>query len=743
MASIKEIVKFKCKLQNTRYNSDDFKICLVDVDKKLYQDIKSNSRDEFVITGNMPDLLFNIEYEITAEIEYHKTFGVQYKVINIRIDKPSSIETSMVFLSEILTENQAKILLEVYPNIIDKVIKNDLDDVDLKKTKGIKEVTFEKIKSKIIDNFALIEIVDLFQGQISLNMVKKLYDKYSNVTTIKKKLRDNPYKSLCNISRIGFKKADEIILSIEKNDKICFKFEESNLISSKQRMKECLLYILDENESSGNTKIDIKDLRSRCNELAPQCIHHFVNVIKERENDFYVNNEDKSVSTTKAYDTEKYITDIIKEGLKNPREWVIQTELYRENNSVSLTDEQMNCLDNICKNNVSILTAPAGAGKSQAVSNVINMLKDNSKTFIMMTPTGKASDVLADYTGENVGTIHRQLKYNPIEEPNWFYNIDNKLDVDAVIIDEYSMTDIYLMKHLIDAIDITRTKILFVFDNYQLASVGCGNLAHDFLNSEVIPTTLLTKIFRYNEGGLMQVATKIRNSEKFLENDFQGVKIFGDKKDFIYNELSQEKIVNQVLNIYKKIINDGYNINDILVLSSQNKGDYGTKEINKSIQYLMQNNKENRFVMRGNDKFYLGDKVIQIVNNYKANTLEFETTSIFNGNTGIITQVNWNEIVVTFKDDKRIVYSKDELNQLELGYCISIHKSQGSQSKQVIVIAPKSHTYMLNSNLLYVAVTRAKERVYMIGNIHTINRAIKIKENFNRHTYTQNLLKEL
>jgi len=399
----------------------------------------------------------------------------------------------------------------------------------------------------------------------------------------------------------------------------------------------------------------------------------------------------------------------------------------------------MKTLDMMCENNIGLLTACAGSGKSSSVQGLITMLEDNDKSYILMTPTGASSEVLSDFTGREAGTIHRQLGYNPSE--GWGYNSDNKLTQDVVIIDEFSMVDIYLFKHVLDAIDLDKTKLLLVFDSYQLASVGCGNIAQDLLSSEIVPTTLLTHIFRYNEGGLMQVVTHIRNGEEFLPSNFTGTNIFGSKKDFIFSEVFQEKIPTQVLKIYDKLLSrDGYGIEDIMILSSQNKGDYGTKAINKMIQSVLQKKNVTKFIMRGDTKFHEGDKVIQTVNNYKAKDIHDDETNIFNGNVGIVSKVKWDEIVVTYKGNKHLVYSKEDLSQLDLAYCISVHRSQGSGCKQIIVVAPKAHTYMLNSNLLYVAGTRAKERVFMLGNIPTVNRAIKKKENLQRDTYLQGLL---
>jgi exodeoxyribonuclease V alpha subunit len=740
----KNLMEFKCTMIKERFNSDNYKIYVVDVNREIYSNIKGNKKDEIVLVGNIPNLLPNLEYKIQAYIEVNKNWGLQYSVKSIRQDKATDLESSRKFLNAIINPNYVDILLEVYPNIIDKIIKNDLEDIDLNKTKGIKDATFFKIKQAVIENFALIELVDLFNGLISINVIKKLYEKYTSVKIVKKQIQLNPYKCLCNLSRIGFKSADKILLELDresKNKEDCqFSFAE-DLLTSKQRMKACINFILEENESKGNTRISIQDLRKESNVLTPECINHFVDIIKENDEDIHVDNDLKCISSTRAIKTENYIAQTLLNMKKNSFVWNINTELYRESDGFIITDEQMQTLNMMCINNIGILTAPGGSGKTASVKNFLNMLNDNNKTYMLCTPTGKSSEVLAEQTNREAGTIHRQLKFNPKNENPWTFNEQNKLPVDVVIVDEFSMVDIYLFKHLLEAIDITKTKLLLVFDSYQLPSVGCGNIAQDLLDSDVIPITRLTKIFRYNEGGLMQVVTKIRNSEEFLNSEFTGVKIFGTKKDFIFVELQQQQIVNQLLKIYTKLMNDGFTINDIMVLSSQNKGDYGTKAINKSVQYMLQKNKKNRFIITGDNKFFNGDKVIQVVNNYKATTPLGEETEIFNGNTGVIVEVNWETITVDFGKGKYIVYTKSELSQLELGYCISIHRSQGDASKQIICITPKSHNFMLNSNLLYVAGTRARERVYMLGNIITVNRAIKKKENLQRNTWLCDLLK--
>ena len=208
-------IEFKCTVNKLRYNSEHYKIYVVNSN----DNIKTNKSNEIILVGDIIDLLPNQIYNVKANIEINKKFGIQYKVLEIKQDKPTSITEAKAFLSEVATDKQAEVLLNVYPNIIEKVINNNLDDVDLSKTKGIKDYTFNKIKEAIIKNFALLDVVALFKNYISINTIKKIYDKYHSVETIVSKLNTHPYKCLCDISGIGFKSADTILLELEKMSK--------------------------------------------------------------------------------------------------------------------------------------------------------------------------------------------------------------------------------------------------------------------------------------------------------------------------------------------------------------------------------------------------------------------------------------------------------------------------------------------------------------------------------------------
>lgn len=752
----KKEVKFNCKIVKCMYNSDNYKIYATDVDKKEYPNIKHNKYDNVTIYGNVHNLVVSQSYEITA-VEQLDKYGFGYDIVNVRMDKPKNEEEVYMFLREILTENQAGVLWQHYPDIIDIVLRGEADTVDLDKLKGIGEKTFDKIKTKIVENYCIYDLVVEFGGILTMSMLKKLYDEYASIEKLKQELRYHPYKSLTKISGIGFIKADGILLELQRLGKIEFPFD---LKSSPQRCASCMEYLLDENQKEGNTKMDLTVLRKQLVKTVPACVQHFVKCLKEP--DIYYNKDTLEVSLKTTYDTELQIATALSNANKKPRIWDFDWKSYQTSGEYYLTDEQTSALECICNNNIMILNGFAGSGKSATSAMIIKMLEDNSISYTLMAPTGRAAKVLSDYTGRPAATIHRGLGYMP--KNRWGYNDECQLPFDVVLVDEFSMTDIFLFLHLCDAIDFNRTKLIIVGDSAQLPSVGPGNLLYDMINSFVIPTITLNQIFRYAEGGLMKVATDVRNINPYLYELNNGIAKFGS--DYIFMNADNEQAVKCAIGLYKKLL-EQYSPEDILVLSAFNKGGCGTIAINNAVQKIANPNYgADKCIKSGDTTYYINDIVIQIKNNYEAevdmddmkmddnpfNDVSINTIFIPNGMLGKIVDIfdevnpvtDEHEIsaIIDF-DGVRVKYSKSEMVMLLLGYAISIHKSQGGSAKIVVLISPSAHTYMMNSNLLYVGLTRTKERCYHIGNKDTVNKAVRKKENFKRNTFTLDLLQSL
>lgn len=751
--------KFSGKVVRCTYDTPDFRIFALDVDSKKYPDIKKNKYNNVTILGELHELTVGVTYEISA-VEQLGKYGMSYKVLNIKRDVPTTEEDMYLFLSEILTPNQAKVLYENYPDIVQRVKENRLDDIDFNKLKGIKEYTFGVIKRKIIENFCLADLVVEFQGFLNLSMIKKIYAKYTSIEKLKEQLAQDPYKCLCGLAGVGFKTADGILLdmekaskaNIEKGKKPIIEFK-SDLRTSPERCLSCLLYMLEENENNGHTKMNLADLRAEMMKLVPACANHFVTAVKADE--IHYNKDTMDVALSRTYNLEHKIAQTILYVLHTKKdEWDCDIEKYRTVNGSTLSDEQMGAVANVCKYPISILNGAGGTGKSFSTQAVINMLKDHHKTFRLFSPTGKAAKVLADYTKENATTIHRGLGYTPM---GWGYNQEHKIMCDIVIIDEFSMVDIQLFKRVIDAVDFNTTKLLLIGDNAQLPSVSCGNLLHDFMETKLIPTTTLTKVFRYGEGGLMKVATDVRFCEPYLTSSMKSkMTTFGDNKDYTFVDLPSEVIPQNVVGLYKKLLEKGYSIDDIQVLTAKNVGDCGTIVLNNMIQKVANPNYGSEVFMKvGDTTYFEGDLVIQKVNNYKAeldlqHLSEWEkdmysasedvpTAFIANGETGIVREIYKSYCIIEF-DGVFVKYYRADMQMISLGYSITIHKSQGSSIKIVILCTPQSHIYMLNSNLLYVGLTRMKEGCYHLGTLNSINQAVKKKANLTRHTHMQELL---
>ena len=706
-----------------------------------YPQIQIGKYGTCTIKGNVQELNLGVEYTVKAK-EISDKYGVGYEVINIKREKPTTLAATRNFLYEILTPNQTDTLLEAYPDIVDRIMNNRLDDVDLNKTKGIKDYTFNVIKQKVIENFKLADLVEEFRGLFSLSIIKKLYDKYPSVEKIKEVIRTEPYECLCRLSGIGFKTADGMLLTLEKESKQCKEngknpilFFGFDLKPSYQRAKACVDYILNENETNGNTYVKVGELKKQFEILVPEAIANLPLILKG-DNDVIFDRESLSVCRKETYETEKYIAEKIKEGLSINTKWDCDCSKFRSLDGFDLTLDQCKTSEYMCIYNIVMLVGYGGAGKSSSTQAFVNLLKHYNKSFLLLAPTGRAAKVLTGFTGENAMTIHRGLGYMP---PNdWNFNSEHPLPYDVVIVDEFSMVDIFLFKHLLEAIDFNRTKLLIIGDDAQIPSVGAGNVLYDLLCYKKIPTITLDKVFRYGKGGLSTVATDARTQTEYLDKNKKGMQVFGEDQSYIFMPLQQDGIVDYTVKLYKTLLTKGYSVEDIAVLSCYNVGDYGVIELNKRLQEAVNPNPDAKIVF-GDSEFRLNDIVMNYANDYKAVLYNEEflddknTTFIANGESGMVDKIGHNSMVSNY-DGTLIYYDKGKLKNIRLAYAITTHKSQGGQFKVVILITPRSHTFMLNSNLLYVGISRAKEKCYHLGEIKTVNNALKKKENFDRKT---------
>jgi len=421
--------------------------------------------------------------------------------------------------------------------------------------------------------------------------------------------------------------------------------------------------------------------------------------------------------------------------------------------NIELSKEQQWILQQILRYKTAIITGCPGTGKTTLTRSICLLLQELNQNIALAAPTGRAAQRLGELTHFKAQTIHRLLGYNP-DKNIFFRNELNPLDIDAIIIDEISMVDIFLIYHLLKAIPMNAVLIL-VGDRFQLPSVGPGNVLKDLINSERIPVFSLSTVFRHGENSnLAQNATLINQGDKPKStkmklqlyqsslNSKAELKLIHIKPlessdpHFIFIKESQvEMILKGILFLCRKWIpqNFGFHaIEDIQVITPMHKGSLGTRHLNYSLQKYL-NKSSSSIIVHGN-KFQLGDKVMHLKNNYEK--------EVYNGDIGRIQEINpLKKVCVVNYQEKMVSYTIEELKELSLSYAITVHKSQGAEYPAIIFPIVTQHYIMLQRNLLYTAITRGKKIVCVIGTDKAMDIALKNNQQEKRFTLLTERLK--
>lgn len=761
---IKGVPTIKIFPKTTRPDDNGFKIYGFLPDNS--DGLVINKYGNISIKGTIPELTIGKEYEFEVEYEDNGKYD-GYKVVKMTSSmKPSSGEEAFQFLCEIISPTYAQNLLAKYPDFIDRVLQDK--PIDTKGINGVGPYRLNQIKQKVMDNFVYYDIITEFKDyELSMNQVKKLYTAYRSVQDIKNKMEENPYICLCGISGIGFKTADRKIIAHNKN-----------FLKTPFRMEECAMYILSQNEVNGNTYMLFDDLYNQCKELTPECMDYLRRVLDNSNRiDFEDGKAARKVTKLCEWEIAKRLIQIKNNEIVWKKEEIIEekenfwlkdykqkikhkgkpiteddiTERFKHNGNIVLTEQQNELLPAVLKNNVVILSGFAGTGKSATCKVLIDFLENFEFSYVLTAPTGRASKVLANYTGREAKTIHRALECKG--ENIFEYNENHKLPYDVVVVDEATMADVYVFRALLRAID-SHTKLILVCDPAQIPSVGAGNVVQDMIRSNVFPVIMLDQVFRYGDGGLSYVATNARNGHVWLTS--QQIQKLGVDQDYLFMNVDKDEAVEYAISRYIKLYNAGVSINDMVIISCYNKGQYGTYEINNRIQNIINPPKKKNDGRVGytrdgvNILFNVGDRVMMTKNNYKVQLYiedeesfdEPQECTVFNGDFGIILDITDDGHLICQFDENKVIFSKNEASGLLLGYAVSCHKMQGDSRDNVILVTPSSHMYMLSRNLLYVALTRAKGRVYHYGDTDTIRKALKKSDNLLRKTFLENFLKK-
>ena|GEM_PF-2024100 len=700
----------------------------------LESGVKLNKYGNISIKGVMPNLNLYEEYTVVVKEDSSSNYKGSYIVDSIQKDKPETVNDQKKFLSTILTQNQIENIYTVYKEDQDVINLIESGEFDYTKVKGLGEKSFQKLQKKVMDNIDMSEVLAFCNKYgIKYNMIAKLIKEYKNPSIVIDKINSNPYV-LTEVKGVGFKKADEIAKAVGYDMK------------SDHRIDSCLRYIISEENANGHSWIGRKQLLNRAIEL--------LNIDKKD----IENRLDGNAKGVKNVDGERFTRDVVFEAENYIAQRMIQFKTtskqlfsreeldsfldeYCQDNDVELEENQRQFFYDWNENNILFLVGGGGMGKSWLQRILLELIDKKSLTTALLAPTGKASKVMTGYTGRQASTIHRKTGVFGEDE-----NAINPITEDIIIVDESSMCDVFILSKLFKSIQNENARILFVGDDFQLPSVGVGNFLYDCINSLSIKISKLKKVFRQADGGILDISTKVRNGEIFLNEEAEGRIQFG--RDCVFWLSDQKYVRDGVIKNYKNVLKR-FSHDEVVILTPTNKGKLGTMELNKEIQKIVNppsdNKKEKRVGNKDNQvTFRVGDSVMNTVNTYRVETSDGGLADVFNGDTGIIVDINEEEKVFIIDFDGIKVKFKFGviLTNIVHSWVTTIHKSQGSQYKVVIVIIDKSSKYQLNANLIYTGFSRAKEFMLVLGQSEAINHGIRKFANMERRSFLQECLSD-
>ncbi|MBU4482906.1 MAG: ATP-dependent RecD-like DNA helicase [Actinobacteria bacterium] len=682
------------------------------------------------IVGNAFELQCGEKLEVTGKWILNRNYGQQFEIESIKTTEPATA----VGIENYLGSGLIKGIGPVMANRIVSHFKLDtlkiLDEEPkrLNEIDGIGKKRINLISKSWKKHKNIREVMIFLQSYgISNTYATKIYNNYgdNSINVIKV----NPYRLSEDIFGIGFKTADKIALKtgIEKD--------------SLFRIKAGIIHLLKSAEGEGHCYFPYEEFIEIAENFLCTELGKIIDALSKLEGDgriIIVKDNVSKVYLASIYNAEKYVSGKILALLGDEMEHKMRGSkkdgIYDLINNLAakeriiLDDIQIKAIEKAVNEKILVITGSPGTGKSTILNFVIKIFEKENKSVLLGAPTGRASKRLRETTGKEAKTIHRLLNYNP-KLNKFLKNEKNPINADIVIIDEASMLDIRLMRNLLLAVK-PQTCVIFVGDVDQLPAIGPGNVLSDIISSGIVPVIELKNIYRQEGESLI-----IHNAHKVRDGQFPYI---GKPKnnDFFFIEKNEpEEVVDLILNLLTQKIPKSFNYNplyDVQVLVPTNKGIVGVNNLNSKIQDTLNFNSQK--VLRGSVQYRLNDKVMQLKNNYEKD--------VYNGDIGFINGIDMEmeEITVNF-DGRTVDYSFFELDELSLSYAISIHKSQGSEFKCVIIPLLTSHYMLLQRNLLYTAITRARELVVMVGSKKAIGMAVNRNIVEKRYTGLKELLR--
>ncbi len=692
----------------------------------------ADEKGQITAVGRMASVLPGQNLTLKGKWVIHPKYGRQFKVTNYQVDMPATEEGIKKYLSSGLMKG-------IGPSIAEKITKRwgeetleviESDPDRLEEIEGIGPHRLKNIKKAWKEQEDIREVMLFLKSHdVSTNHGVKIYKTYGKDAI--KTLKENPYRLTEDIFGIGFKTADKIAMKLGMDR------------DSSERIKAGVEYTLREASNEGHTFFPKSELEEKCVEILEvekESIKSAINelfyqekvILEELEEGSAKKGDiDQAVYLAPFYFSERGVADRLSEISSTPckvkpeRADKLISQLGKQE-AIEYNPDQKGIIRQALVNKIMVITGGPGTGKTTTVKGIIRLMKRLGWEVKLAAPTGRAAKRLSQATGREAKTIHRMLKFRP---PHQFLkNEDDPLDADAIIIDELSMVDLILMYNLLKAIP-DEAHLILVGDGDQLPSVGAGNVLKDLIKSDTVKVGKLTEIFRQAGESQIVINAHLINSGQFprLKNS--------PRNDFFFiEEEDSREAAKLVAELASKRIPTRFNYDpfqDVQVLTPMHRGPSGVDHLNHMLQESLNPASKDQipFTTR---RFKLGDKVMQIRNNYQKD--------IFNGDIGKITGVDkkGKRIMVRFLDRGVVFYESADLNELVLAYAITIHKSQGNEYKSVILPILTQHYIMLQRNLLYTALTRAKELAVFVGS----KKAIGIAVNNDKEELRYSLLSE-
>jgi len=690
--------------------------------------------EKITARGSIGQLHQGSEVTLRGTWIFHPKFGRQLEVQNCSTKLPSSAKGIEKYLSSGLIKG-------IGPKFAEKLVAQfgektleviDKDPQKLFQVSGVGHKRVDAIVTAWQDQKEISRVMVFLQGKdVSPAYAAKIFKTYGNQSI--EKIQENPYRLIDDIWGVGFKTADQIALKLglERN--------------SLDRAKAGIIFGITQSTDVGHLYAELQQLKQTVLallELEPAVADSLLKqalttLYQENKVKLLTVNEQHYLTLPQFYHSEKGIAQKILRLLEKK----LQTRsfnldaIYHEiripdQYGMALNEDQQHGIMSCLQNKVTIITGGPGTGKTTLIKKLIQILEKNQVRFRLAAPTGRAAKRMFESTGKNTETLHRLLEFTPAQM-TFTRNEDNALETEFLIIDEASMIDVFLMHAVLKALPWHAT-LLLIGDVDQLPSVGAGNILKDLIDSEKIITVRLTQIFRQAQNSLI-----ILNAHRVNHGEFPQAALPGTKKDFVLlKEETPENIFPLLRSLYlQRLPEAGIQSQDSVVLVPMNRGIVGTQRLNQELQLILnpEPSTQTNSVSRFGQVYKVGDRVMQIRNNYDK--------FVFNGDMGVISAIDvvQQELVINF-GDRALPYDFAELNELTLSYAISIHKSQGSEFAAVIIPIFMQHFILLQRNLIYTAITRAKKLCILVGQTKAIAMGIKNNKGTKRITFLKEYL---